>query len=149
MIGSDQGNAFTKAFESCRLTPYQDEAGVWTNGWGNTHDVDPDVEIMQEQADADFLSNMGPIEDALNNIAVEFTQPQFDSLRDFAYNEGISALQHSTLLAHIEGGGDIAGLFELWDKLHQNGQLVVSAGLLRRRKAEDVLYSTGDYGVPT
>jgi lysozyme len=143
---SPEGIAFTQSWEGCSLTPYQDEGGVWTNGIGNTTDVDPNVTITQEQADADFVRNGEPLDAALNKINFTFAQNQYDALRDFGFNEGVEALLHSTLLAHIESGGDIAGLFELWDKVREDGVLTVSAGLLRRRKAEDNLYTNGDYG---
>lgn len=146
MNTSPQGIAFTQSFEGCSLTPYQDEGGTWTNGIGNTRNVDPEVTITQEQADADFLENIRPVENAINAINVAFAQNQFDALQDFGFNEGVEALLHSTLVAHIESGGDLAGLWELWDKIREDSVLTVSKGLLRRREAEDALYTSGDYG---
>lgn len=143
------GIAFTKRREGCRLVAYLDGAGVPTIGWGHTG---PEVHLglvwTQEQCDAQFLLDIQKYEDAVNNaITVVLTQAQFDALFDFAYNEGCSALLHSTLCAHINAGGSLTGLFEVWDKIRVNGVLVVSEGLLNRRKAEDTLYTTGDYGV--
>jgi len=145
---SPAGVAFTQAFEDCKLVAYQDQAGVWTCGWGSTgDDIDADTVWTQDQADARFMASVGQYEDAVNRITVLLSQEQFDALFDFSYNEGGSALLHSTLVNHIENGGDLAGLFEEWDKVRVDGALVVSRGLLRRRQAEDNLFTNGDYGV--
>ena len=145
---SPDGIEFTQSFEGCRLDAYLDEAGIPTIGWGHIEGVELGMTWTQEQADAQFLEDMEPFESTVSNaLTVEVTQPQYDALFDFSYNEGSTALLHSTLLAHINAGGDLTGLFEKWDKVREDGVLEVSAGLLRRRKAEDALYSSGDYGV--
>ena len=38
-VTSQQGIDRIKKFESCRLTAYQDAAGVWTIGYGHTGSV--------------------------------------------------------------------------------------------------------------
>jgi lysozyme len=147
---SPDGIDFTQSFEGCSLTPYQDEAGVWTQGYGETgDDIGPDSPPWtQEEATEYFMQRAKAYEDAVNaDVTVPLEQYQFDALFDFAYNLGNSALAHSTLIQHINSGGDLTGLFELWDKVRENGELVVSAGLLRRRKAEDALFTSGDYGI--
>jgi lysozyme len=146
---SDAGIAFTKSFEGCSLTAYQDEGGVWTCGWGH---VGPDVfqgsVWTQEAADAQFLADYAPVEAMLNEcVTAALTQPQFDACGDLAFNIGVEAFVDSTLLKLLNAG-DYAGAAEQilrWD--HVDGQ--VSKGLLRRRVAENALFTNGDYGVPT
>jgi lysozyme len=71
-------------------------------------------------------------------------QNQFDALVSFAYNEGVNALKTSTLLRLFNSGDSqgAADQFLVWDKVRENGQLVESDGLLRRRQAERQLFLT-------
>jgi lysozyme len=132
---SSDGLDLTEQFESCRLVPYQDSKGVWTNGWGNTHHVDPHVTISLEQANADLLANVQWAVVTVNAmVTVPLSQDEFDALVDFVFNVGSGNFATSTLLKLLNAG-DIAGAsaqFERWD---QSAGVVV-AGLLRRRLAE-------------
>lgn len=137
------GMDLTKGFEKCRLSPYQDGAGVWTNGWGNTHHVDPHVQITQEQADRDLLANVQDAVDCVNdNVTVALTQDQFDALVDFTFNVGCPSFKSSTLLKKLNAGDFIGAdaQFAVWDKIRVNGVLVPSKGLGNRRAAEDALF---------
>ena len=44
-VTSQQGIDRIKKFESCRLTAYQDAAGVWTIGYGHTGSVYAGMQI--------------------------------------------------------------------------------------------------------
>lgn len=57
MTWMEDAKADIKSDEGCRLTPYEDGVGVWTDGYGNTHGVVPGHAITQEKADADFETN--------------------------------------------------------------------------------------------
>ena len=46
-VTSQQGIDRIKKFESCRLTAYQDAAGVWTIGYGHTGSVYAGMQISQ------------------------------------------------------------------------------------------------------
>lgn len=131
------GQKLTQSFESCRLVPYLDIRGVWTDGWGNTHGVIPNgPAISQEQADADLDRNLATAIAAVNTlVTVALTQGEFDGLVDFVFNEGSGHFASSTML-RLLNAGDYAGAaaeFAKWDMAAG----VVVAGLLRRRVAEE------------
>jgi lysozyme len=91
--------------------------------------------ISQDQAEdflaADILNAAHCVNEC---VTAKITQPQFDSMVDFAFNAGIGSFRHSTLLKEVNAGKlpEAIAQFDLWD--HCGG--VVNAGLLRRRKAE-------------
>ncbi|MGQ0622357.1 MAG: glycoside hydrolase family protein [Panacagrimonas sp.] len=65
----------------------------------------------------------------------------------FAYNLGVTALTHSTLLALVNDGRPepmVSREFPRWNKVRINGVLTPSWGLHRRRLAEQHLYVTGE-----
>lgn len=139
MTYGKNGMALTESFEKCRLVPYKDGGGVWTNGWGNTHHVTPTITITQDQADRDLLANVQDAVDCVNdNATVALTQDQFDALVDFVFNVGCGAFKSSTLLRKLNAG-DFAGAddqFAVWNKIKG----VLSKGLDNRRAAEDALF---------
>jgi lysozyme len=135
--------ALTEGFESCRLTAYRDQGGVWTIGWGHTGpDVHEGLVITQGWADSLLEQDLSKAERAVNLlVTAAITQDEFDALVDFAFNVGIGALEGSTLLTKLNAD-DVAGAaeeFARWD--HVKGQVV--AGLLRRRLAEKALFEDG------
>jgi len=140
---STNGLALTEQFEGCRLTAYQDQVGVWTIGYGHTgSDVAPGLTITQAQAQALLLQDVNGAVDCVNNsVQVKLTQGEFDALVDFVFNVGAGAFKNSRMLRALNAG-DFAGAasqFVLWD--HAGG--VAVPGLLRRRQAEAVLFSSG------
>jgi len=137
------GVGLTEQFEGCALTPYQDVAGVWTNGYGNTHRVVPGVAITQAQAETDLLANIQwACAVVLNAVTVPLTQGEFNALVDFVFNEGSGHFASSTLLNLLNAGNYAAAAkqFEVWDVA--GGQVV--AGLLRRRIAEEDEFDGND-----
>lgn len=136
---SHNGELLTQDFEKCRLVPYQDSKGVWTDGWGNTHGVVPGRAITQEKADADLRSNIESAVYAVNHyVAIHLRQNEFDALVDFVFNVGIGNFSTSTLLRKLNRG-DLVGAaneFERWDM--SGGKHL--AGLMRRRKAEEAMF---------
>jgi lysozyme len=134
------GIYLTKDFEKCRLVPYRDGGGVWTNGWGNTHHVLPDVVITQERADADLLANVQDAVAAVNDYTtVPLTQGQFDALVDFTFNVGVTAFKTSTLLKKLNMG-DYKGAHDEFDRWNlDNGKII--NGLIRRRDEEQGLFA--------
>ena len=140
---SKQGLALTEGFESCRLTAYQDVKGIWTCGWGH---VGPEVveglTWTQDQADSQLVLDLTKAEHAVNTlVTVPLTQGQYDALVDFCYNCGIGAFSGSTMLRLLNAGqfDDAANEFQKWS--HASG--VVVAGLLRRRVAEEDVFTNG------
>jgi lysozyme len=97
------------------------------------------MQITQAQADAFLAQDLQQAADGVARaVQVQLTPNQFGALVSFAFNLGIGALGHSTLLAKVNAG-DFAGAsgeFLKWD--HAGG--VEVAGLKRRREAERALF---------
>ncbi|MDE7393546.1 MAG: lysozyme [Muribaculaceae bacterium] len=139
-----------KEFEGCRLTAYRCPAGVWTIGYGHTgSDVRPGRQIDQQEADRLFEGDIGKFDDELSmwlqvEGVGELKQHQYDALVSFAYNVGISALRHSTLLKKLKSGETpeaVATEFARW--VNAGGKR--SAGLVIRRASEAKIFINGDY----
>lgn len=143
MTYGKNGLGLTKSFEKCRLMPYQDSGGVWTNGWGNTHRVMSGVAITQAKADDDLVANVQDAVDCVNdNVTVKMTQDQFDATVDFVFNIGCGAFRRSTFLRKLNAG-DLHGAddqFSVWNKIKG----VPSRGLDNRRAAEDQLFDENE-----
>jgi len=148
---SETGINVIKNFEGLRLTAYRDIAGVWTIGYGSTryHDgrpVKPGDELAsKQQACALFSNTLGQYEDAVNQyVKVPLTQPQFDALVSFTYNEGAGALKESALLKKLNEKDYVgaADQFPVWDKITNphTGEKEVCATLSARRKEERELF---------
>lgn len=137
---SPNGFKLTEQFEGLQLTPYKDVAGVWTDGYGNTHGVVPGVSITPEKAQADLASNIEGAEFVVNRVVtVPLTQNQFDALVDFVFNLGSGNFQSSTLL-RLLNGGNYSGASQEFPKWNHAGGVVVE-GLTRRRLAEQALFN--------
>lgn len=150
---SRQVNALTisklKEWEGLRLVPYQDDAGVWTDGYGNTHGVVPHgPAITQAKAEADLRRNLRSAAAAVDRLVkVPLTDNQFGALVSFVFNVGIAAFTVSTLLKLLNQGRYEAVPAQLarWNKVTVKGKKVVSRGLTNRRAAEAGLWATGDF----
>jgi lysozyme len=142
---------FIKNEEGCVLHAYQDSAGIWTIGIGSTMYKDGTrvkkgdtitkekaVELLRWEVENKSKS----VAAFVSNVVIR--QNQFDALVSFAYNVGIGALQQSTLLKKVKANPNdptIREEFAKWNKIHQNGKLVPSLGLTKRRLREWQLYS--------
>jgi len=128
-----------KECEGCSLHSYQDIGGVWTIGYGCTHDVGKNDKITQEEAESMLLAAVLTTEAAVNLlVTVPLNQNQFDALVSFTYNVGEGHLESSTLL-RLLNLGDYEGAAEQllrWNKV--NGQIVF--GLVKRRHKEYELF---------
>lgn len=137
------GMALTEKGEGCKLTAYQDQGGVWTNGYGNTHCVVPNSTITLEQANDDLTNNLAWSVNCVNElVTTALTQNQFDALVDFVFNVGCTAFKNSTMLKYLNAGDiqSAALQFGRWDKV---GGLA-NQGLLNRRNAELAVFNTTD-----
>lgn len=91
--------------ESCRLMPYRCQAGVWTDGIGNTVDVKPGILITEAEAAEEFVAHVKHFEKELARLLVEpVSQPVWDSLISFMFNIGVNAFKKSTLLERLRHG---------------------------------------------
>lgn len=141
------GVSLIENFEGLRLVAYQDSVGVWTIGFGHTGscaaigkgDVCAGMMITRAQAQTLLQSDLAFFENGVNNLLARSVNPnQFAALVSFAYNVGIGALAHSTLLALVNDGNDAAAAqqFSVW--VWAGG--VRLFGLVRRRAAEAALF---------
>ena len=137
---SDNGLALTKRYEGLRLTAYQDQAGVWTIGYGHTgKDVQPHQTISPLEAEAFLRADLRDAIDCVNTaINTPLNQSQFDSLVDFCFNAGRGNFLGSTLRALLNENRfeEAAGQFGRW--IDVKGQL--NRGLQGRRAAEAAMF---------
>jgi lysozyme len=139
---SPVGLTLTQTFEGCRLTAYRDVRGVWTIGYGHTGpEVVPGLSWTQQQASQALEEDVMWASNAVQNaVQVILNQNQFDALVDFTFNVGIGAFQGSTLL-HVLNNSDYVEAASQFGKWIYAG-LVISSGLVNRRKAESNLFQT-------
>lgn len=141
------GTTFTESFEGLSLTSYLDTVAdppVWTIGYGQTLGITEGMVWTQEQAEADLQARMDAIAAKICNDWTSPTQPdqdEFNPLCDMAYNDGIEALETSTLWRDIMAGNFTAALaqFDRWDMA--GGKAV--AGLLRRCEGRAAEFALG------
>lgn len=147
-----EGIALIKEFEGCRLTAYQDSIGIWTIGWGCTHDsIQPGETITQEQADNQLMEDILCIEEELEKwLKTLLNNYQFSAIVSFCFNVGygekgvkdgfftLKSGDKSTLLKLIESRNfdRAADEFPKWCKVGG----VPSKGILRRRLSEMDLF---------
>lgn len=148
---SETGLNLIKQFEGYRTNPYQDQAGVWTIGYGTTgkyihKNTPPMTEI---EAESHMRKHIELLEkDIRQLVKVPLNQNQFDALISFAYNVGtdidadttVEGLGDSTLLRKLNRGyyNVAAGEFLRW--VYAGGKK--RKGLQIRRKKEHDLFLT-------
>ena len=141
----DAGLNLLKSLEGCRLNAYQDQAGIWTIGYGHTLGVQPGMTWTQSQADDTLQSEVTRFADGVQKCVPEdLNDNQFSALVIFAYNIGLAAFAASTAdrMAREENLDAVPNSMLLWDKIHKDGLLVVDPGLHKRRLAEINLWLT-------
>lgn len=143
---SEEGKAFIKRRESCRLSPHWDAiAGVWDIGWGHRlADGEPRVAITQEEADALFDVDVHMRTDQLNEmLTVDLPQPIYDAVASLLYNAGSAAIAASSVIAFLNAGQFADACVSLLQWRKSKG--VDVDGLLLRRAKESVMFSEGIY----
>jgi lysozyme len=92
--------------------PYLDVAGIWTNGFGNTHNAQQKTNVPQA---LDQLGrNVKAAEDAVNRCVTSYMgQQTFDSFVSFTYNVGGGAFCNSTMVKKFNAGDKHAACDEL------------------------------------
>jgi len=140
---SAEGLALIKKFEGLELEAYKCAAGVLTIGYGHTAGVqEGDVwseEHANEQLEVDMEEYAGYINDL---VTCPLSQNQFDALVSWVYNLGPANLKASTLLKRLNSGDyeDVPAQIKRWNKA--GGKVL--EGLIRRRKAEALLFAGDD-----
>lgn len=137
-------------FEGYSSTPYQDEAGLWTIGYGHLivkgdpyWPQGPQREISRDEAAALLERDMADARRAVDAyVRVPVTENQHAALVSLAFNIGAANFGGSTLVRKLNAG-DIDGAaaqFLVWNKVRRGGELVASAGLSSRRASERDLF---------
>lgn len=142
---SPNGRKFIETWEGLFLKAYDDGTGVLTIGYGHTTAaglprVYPGMTITQDQADAILTADLASVElDVNHHVSVPLNQNQFDALGSFDFNTG--GLDRSSVLRDINSGhfSRVQHDLGLWCM----GGGHVMQGLVKRRHAEFVLFSTG------
>lgn len=157
MKTSENGRKFIELWEGTILDAYDDANdrvvqpgqhvyGTLTIGVGHTTAAGPPkvyvgMKIMPEESDAILTSDLASVEaDVNHHVMAKITQDQFDALVSFDYNTG--ALDRSNVLRAVNAGlpaESVAADLNMWS----NAGGRPNSGLLRRRHAEFLLYSTG------
>ena len=126
-----------KKSEACKLTAYQDSAGVWTIGYGHTQGVKKGDHITQYQAEQFLKEDLAKFEAEANNVKlIGSSQGKFDAVLDFMYNCGVGNFNSSTLKKYIESNRktwEIQEQFLKWVNARVNGKLTKLGGLVTRR----------------
>lgn len=149
------GIEVVKAFEGChRAVPgkpgyfkaYVDPVGVLTIGWGHTNHHEPkfNANTIWSQAECDRvkMKDMEVFERHVEKHAkVPLAQHEFDALVSWSFNTG--GPPSATVWRRLNAGNKagVPGALAAWNKGTVNGQKVVLAGLVRRRKAEGQLFA--------
>ena len=147
---SPNGRKFIEAWEQLYTRVYNDGTGVLTIGYGHTSAaglpvVHLGMTISEEEADAILSSDLASVEaDCNHRITAVCNQNQFDALASFDFNTG--HLDKSNVLAdfNAERLDRIKADLLMWDHGRIHGHLQVMPGLLRRRQAEYILFTTGE-----
>jgi len=130
------------SFESFSASPYQDEGGVWTIGYGHTQGVTratpPVTEAEAEQLLRQDLKTAQ--ESVARLVTAPLTDNQYAAVVSLVYNAGPEPLRR-TLGAKLNAGDASAAQEFLRWRLAGG---MVSDGLVRRREAERALFRTPD-----
>jgi lysozyme len=129
-------------FEGFRSHPYRDQRGIWTIGIGTIAINGQPVTGITTPISEDFAKTLAALELRTKlaglNIPDDLPTNQLAALLSITYNEGLMAINTSTLLWRLRQG-DVQGAadqFLVWNKVRINGELVVDQGLVNRRAAE-------------
>ncbi|PMY33056.1 MULTISPECIES: lysozyme [Pseudomonas] len=148
---SKHGLSAIKASEGCKLSAYQDSAGIWTIGYGTTgkvngQSINRGMAIDEECAERLLRTSLLTFEKDVNRLVkfIGLTQNQYDALVSLIYNIGTTNFSQSTLLKELNKGNVLqaAEQFLAWCKLTdaKTRQKITSAGLLNRRRLERELF---------
>ena len=150
MKTSAEGRKFIEMWEEsgvAKLRPYNDGVGVLTIGYGHTTAagppaVHPGMHITAEEADQILASDLAAVEVNVNHyVKVPLLQHQYDTLVSFDFNTG--GLSRSSVLRAIN--------LNRFDLVPEDLMMWVKGGgheihgLVRRRRAEGILFSQGKY----
>lgn len=151
---SRRGISLIHGFEGLRLDAYQDEAGVWTIGWGHTGpEARPGNRISEKRADELFDQDNDSAEAVVNRLdklrgkGKELSQLQFDALVSFEFNTGALSNRQNTITRYVIDCNDDQVDDQMLRWVHITDPATKkkrqSRGLKRRRMAEAGLWVEG------
>lgn len=141
MIIGRNGINLIKKFEGFRDKAYQDQAGVWTIGYGHTKAVKDGDMITANQAEELLREDLKVAEDDVYScVFASINNNQFDALCSLAYNEGGTKVKKSTLIRQLNAGNYLIAANEFSKWVYVGGQ--IDPGLVRRRATEKLLFLT-------
>jgi len=147
---STDGLTFIQNMESWRSKPYQDEGGKWTVGYGHLVPANLLPNYMRRALTKDegrqlLASDVDIAETLVAKLLPEHTldQAQYDAVVSFVFNVGGYAFSQSAMRRLLQSGhlSDAAKQFDRWVFVKK----VKSTGLVKRRRAERLLFETGQY----
>lgn len=141
--------ALVQSQEGCRLLPYTDVAGVWTQGYGHTQGVGPTSKAWtMDQAEEVLAADLAHFQSGVRAQCPDVPDgARLDALVDFSFNLGLGALAGSTLRKRVNEGNWInaATACRQWNKAHKDGVLIEIPVLTRRRAIEAAWLESGMY----
>jgi len=133
-------------FEGLELKAYQDSAGIWTIGYGNTRNPYTGLPIKQgdkitkkEALDWLRITTASVEADVKRLVKVPINTNQRLALASLVFNIGAGAFARSTLLRLLNSGADKAAVAAQFLRWNRAGGKVIP-GLTKRRKAESELF---------
>lgn len=146
MLISGAGLLGIAAHEDFKSVPYKDSAGVWTDGFGNTRNVNPNRHVSVLSGLQTLHKNVSEFEAAINKcVTVPMYQYEFDALVDAAFNLGAPTVCNSSMVKQLIAGNYAASCeaYMLYDKIKVNGKYVSCRdrkyncyGIIERREKE-------------
>lgn len=137
--------------EAFRSMPYKDGAGVLTNGYGNTNNVDPTRKVTPERALLDLLHNSNAAAAGVRRcVTVKAHQWEFDAWVALAVNVGVPTFCKSSPdpakpnlidLINAERYTEACDRFLAFNKIRnpKTGKLEPSDGLNKFRRKERLM----------
>ena len=143
---SANGISLIESFEGFVPTPYQDQGGRWTIGFGFTHDINGSPitantpAITLTQASQMLAQIVIPYVDAvMTSINVTITQNKLDAMVSLCYNIGTNAFETSSIVSKLNSNQPVLPS-DFTQYCHVNG--VVNQGLFNRREKEFTLFTS-------
>jgi len=140
MKTKQEGIGLIKKCESLELTPYLDDVGVWTIGYGHTKNVDASTPpITEKEAEELLRQDLEGFERQLNIQFSGLSQNKFDALVSLVFNIGYPHFAKSRLYQLIIKNPKDKYISSEWIEFRNAGGIYFR-GLLLRRLDELKLY---------
>lgn len=143
----DEARDFVAAAEGLRLEPYQDEAGLWTVGYGHRCERFQ-RRLSKDEAGAILRDDLQVAAAEIEALGLALSAGQQVALISFIFNIGVGAWRASTLRLKVLAGDfyGAANEFDRWTHVRRGGAMVTSNGLQARRARERKLFEGSAMG---